>query len=82
VEHRSQKRSALSAYKSRHNRNYVRALYNGLVQGMMPSLLAVTGDETPRDLTKIDRPGTREIDNWAFETTGSHCTRKANRCGD
>lgn len=79
----AQEQVARTSYKSRGNRNYVRALYNSLVQGMASSLrLTVTGGEVNTDLVKVARPGTREIDNWAFETTGNHCTRKSKRCGD
>lgn len=78
VELRAQKRAALSSYANRWNRMHVRALYNGLVQGMMPSLLAVTGGRTNTDTRPIARPGTRESDNWTLD---DHCIRAFHGCG-
>lgn len=56
LDQRALKSAALASYRGRHNIAYTRARYNALVQRMMPSLLAVTGEENrPSDTQPVAR---------------------------
>ena len=78
IDRRAVKSATLASYLGRHNRTYTRARYNELVQGMMPSLLAVTGRASNTDLDKVARPGTRMIDDW---TGTHHCVNRCTELG-
>ena len=81
IDRRAVQSAAHAAYLGRHNRTYVRARYNELVQSVAPLFLAVTGPralrQTSTDYMKISRPGTRAIDDWVL---GDHCVRTSRRC--
>lgn len=75
------KSTSVLYYRNRGNRVTVRALYNGLIQAMMPSILAVTGRETSTDTFSVDKRSPRTIGMSAGEERRLHCTEESERCG-
>lgn len=84
VDRRAAERAAVNSWTLRTQRQFVRAEYNNLVQRVMPSILAVTGNNGySSDLDANHGPTARYLLNVTLERKllNNHCTEESNDCG-